>query len=118
MTLMAPFRKPFGQLLFGAVFDRHPKLQVVFAEGGIAWVPAALQDAEVLYDTFGNGDIIDYVLGLLLFLLAGACATCGVALLARVADADKAAAYRPVLVGMTTFVLYYLVHPHVGPAVP
>lgn len=59
MTLMAPFRKPFGQLLFGAVFDRHPGLQVVFAEGGIAWVPAALQDAEVLFDTFGNGDIID-----------------------------------------------------------
>ena len=51
-------------------------------------------------------------------MLAGACATCGVALLARVADADKAAAYRPALVGMTTFVLYYLVHPHVGPAVP
>lgn len=59
MTLMAPFRKPFGQLLFGAVFDRHPKLQVVFAEGGLAWVPAALQDAEVLFDTFGNGDIIE-----------------------------------------------------------
>jgi predicted TIM-barrel fold metal-dependent hydrolase len=59
MTLMAPFRKPFGQLLFGAVFDRHPRLQVVFAEGGLAWVPAAVQDAEVLFDTFGNGDIIE-----------------------------------------------------------
>jgi predicted TIM-barrel fold metal-dependent hydrolase len=59
MTLMAPFRKPFGQLVFGGVFDRHPRLQVVFAEGGIAWVPAALQDAEVLFDTFGNGDIIE-----------------------------------------------------------
>jgi predicted TIM-barrel fold metal-dependent hydrolase len=59
MILMAPFRKPFGQLLFGGVFDRHPGLQVVFAEGGIAWVPAALQDAEVLFDTFGNGEIID-----------------------------------------------------------
>jgi predicted TIM-barrel fold metal-dependent hydrolase len=59
MTLMAPFRKPFGQLLFGAVFDRHPRLQVVFAEGGLAWVPAALQDAELIYDSFGNGEIIE-----------------------------------------------------------
>lgn len=41
------------RLLWGA------KLQVVFAEGGISWVPPALQDAEVLFDTFGNGDIIE-----------------------------------------------------------
>jgi len=59
MTLMAPFRKPFGQLVFGGVFDRHPNLQVVFAEGGLAWVPPALQDAEILFDSFGNGDVID-----------------------------------------------------------
>lgn len=59
MTLMAPFRKPFGQLVFGGVFDRHPNLQVVFAEGGIAWVPPALQDAEMIFDSFGNGDVID-----------------------------------------------------------
>jgi predicted TIM-barrel fold metal-dependent hydrolase len=59
MTLMAPFRKPFGQIVFGGVFDRHPHLQVVFAEGGLAWVPPALQDAEMLFDSFGNGDIID-----------------------------------------------------------
>jgi predicted TIM-barrel fold metal-dependent hydrolase len=59
MTLMAPFRKPFGQLVFGGVFDRHPNLQVVFAEGGLAWVSPALQDAEILFDSFGNGDVID-----------------------------------------------------------
>ncbi|MBW8784704.1 MAG: amidohydrolase [Novosphingobium sp.] len=50
MVLFAPFRRPFGQLVFGGVFDRHPNLQVVFAEGGIAWVPPALQDAEAQYD--------------------------------------------------------------------
>jgi predicted TIM-barrel fold metal-dependent hydrolase len=61
MTLMAPFRKPFGQLVFGGVFDRHPNLQVVFAEGGIAWVPPALQDAEAIFDSFGNGDVIDRI---------------------------------------------------------
>jgi len=46
MVLMAPFRKPFAQVLFGGVFDRNPNLKIVFAEGGIAWVPPALQDAE------------------------------------------------------------------------
>lgn len=59
MVLMAPFRKPFGQLVFGGVFDRHPDLQVVFAEGGLAWIPPALQDAEAIFDSFGNGDIVD-----------------------------------------------------------
>ena len=59
MVLMAPFRKPFGQILFGGVFDRNPKLQVIFAEGGLAWVAPALQDAEALFDSFVNGDLID-----------------------------------------------------------
>jgi predicted TIM-barrel fold metal-dependent hydrolase len=59
MILMASFRKPFGQLIFGGVFDRNPSLQVVFVEGGIAWIPPVLQDAEHMYDSFGNGDLID-----------------------------------------------------------
>jgi predicted TIM-barrel fold metal-dependent hydrolase len=50
MVLFAPFRKPLGQMIFGGVFDRYPNLQVVFAEGGIAWVPPALQDAEAQFD--------------------------------------------------------------------
>lgn len=44
-----PFRRAFGQLIFGGVFDRFPKLQVVFAEGGINWVAGALQDCELTY---------------------------------------------------------------------
>lgn len=51
------FRRPFSQLIFGGVFDRHPDLKVVFAEGGISWVLTALQDAEMVCDSFG--DLID-----------------------------------------------------------
>jgi predicted TIM-barrel fold metal-dependent hydrolase len=61
MILMSGFRKPFGQLIFGGVFDRNPSLRVVFAEGGIAWIPPVLQDAEHMYDSFGNGDLIDRI---------------------------------------------------------
>lgn len=45
----APFRRAFGSLIFGGIFDRHPHLRVVFAEGGINWVAGALQDAELTY---------------------------------------------------------------------
>jgi len=50
LETFSPFRKPFGQLVFGGVFDSHPNLKVVFAEAGIAWVPPALQDAEAIMD--------------------------------------------------------------------
>jgi predicted TIM-barrel fold metal-dependent hydrolase len=46
----APFRRVFGNLIFGGILDRHPSLKIVFAEGGINWVAGALQDAEL---TFG-----------------------------------------------------------------
>jgi predicted TIM-barrel fold metal-dependent hydrolase len=52
LNLISPFRKPFGQLAFGGVFDRNPTLKVVFTEAGINWVPCALQDAEMLYDSY------------------------------------------------------------------
>lgn len=46
----APFRRVFGNLIFGGILDRRPNLRVVFAEGGVNWVAGALQDAEL---TFG-----------------------------------------------------------------
>lgn len=45
----APFRRVFGNLIFGGILDRHPNLRIVFAEGGINWVPGAVQDAELTY---------------------------------------------------------------------
>ncbi len=61
MVALGSFRSLFSQLVFGGVFDRHPDLKVVFTEGGIAWVPAVLQDAEMTFDTFGNGDLLDKI---------------------------------------------------------
>lgn len=45
----APFREMFGRYLFGGIIDRHPSLRVGWFEGGLNWVPAAIQDAEHLY---------------------------------------------------------------------
>jgi predicted TIM-barrel fold metal-dependent hydrolase len=45
----APFREMFGRYVFGGILDRHPGLKVGWFEGGINWVPAAVQDAEHLY---------------------------------------------------------------------
>lgn len=53
------FRRNFGDLVFGGVLDRHPKLRVVFAEAGIHWVPGMLQDAEMILDSFRS--FLDYV---------------------------------------------------------
>lgn len=47
------FRKNLGQFIFGLIFDKFPKLKVVFAESGISWVAPALQDAEMLYNSHG-----------------------------------------------------------------
>ena len=49
MHNVAPFREMFGRYIFGGILDRHPGLTVGWFEGGINWVPAALQDAEHLY---------------------------------------------------------------------
>jgi predicted TIM-barrel fold metal-dependent hydrolase len=57
-TNLSPFRRPFGELVFGGVFDRHPELNIVFAEGGLGWVPSALEDAEMIFDL--HWEILDY----------------------------------------------------------
>jgi predicted TIM-barrel fold metal-dependent hydrolase len=56
----APFRRVLGNLIFGGILDRHPRLQIVFAEGGINWVAGALQDCEL---TFGaHRELFDWKL--------------------------------------------------------
>ena len=45
----APFREMFGRYVFGGILDRHPGLRVGWFEGGINWVPAAIQAAEHVY---------------------------------------------------------------------
>ena len=40
------FREMFSKYIFGGILDRHPGLRIGWFEGGIAWVPPALQDAE------------------------------------------------------------------------
>ena len=53
------FRLPLMQMIFGGLFDRHCDLKIVFAEGGLSWVLPALQDAEMVFDSYGNGDLLD-----------------------------------------------------------
>jgi len=40
------FREMFSKYIFGGILDRHPSLRIGWFEGGIAWIPPALQDAE------------------------------------------------------------------------
>jgi predicted TIM-barrel fold metal-dependent hydrolase len=49
---VAPFRDTFGKYILGGILDRHPGLQVGFFEGGINWVPSAIQDAQHIAASF------------------------------------------------------------------
>jgi predicted TIM-barrel fold metal-dependent hydrolase len=61
MHAVSPYRRPLGELIFGGVFDRHPALQIVFAEGNLHWVPGFLQDAEHFVD--GMYEALDVKIG-------------------------------------------------------
>ena len=52
LTQMQGFRHIWAQLTFGGVFDRFPKLRVVFVEGGLCWVASMLHDADMIYNSF------------------------------------------------------------------
>lgn len=61
--------------------------------------------------TVGTGDLLDFALAILLFALSFACAASGVAMSLKAGSQPRV--YRPVLVGITTFTLYFFVHPYV-----
>ena len=52
MGQMGGMRNIWSTLTFGGVFDRNPGLQVVFVESGLHWVPGALQEADMIYESF------------------------------------------------------------------
>ena len=54
LVSVAPFRDTFGRYVFGGILDRHPGLRVGWFEGGINWVPSAIQDAEHIAASFDH----------------------------------------------------------------
>jgi predicted TIM-barrel fold metal-dependent hydrolase len=48
----APFREMFGRYVCSGLLDRHKGLKVGWFEGGINWVPSAIQDAEHMYTSY------------------------------------------------------------------
>ena len=50
MMNFGPFRKNLGELIFGGILDRYPRLKIAFVEAEINWIPGALQTAERIFD--------------------------------------------------------------------
>ncbi len=64
-------------------------------------------------EPYGVGDIIDFALGMLLFLVCGLCAAAGVAASMSGDGSKQQLAFRPAVIGITSFVVYYFLHPHI-----
>jgi predicted TIM-barrel fold metal-dependent hydrolase len=54
-------RRPLWFMIFGGVFDRHPKLRVVMAENGVQWLPSLVRDMESFFDTHGGAPVRSYL---------------------------------------------------------
>jgi predicted TIM-barrel fold metal-dependent hydrolase len=52
MGQMGGMRNVWSTLTFGGVLDRNPGLRVVLVESGLHWVPGALQEADMIYESF------------------------------------------------------------------
>jgi predicted TIM-barrel fold metal-dependent hydrolase len=52
LQAVAPFRDVFGKYVLGGILDRHPGLRIGWFEGGINWVPSAIQDAQHIAASF------------------------------------------------------------------
>ena len=49
-----PFRKLLGHLVFSGILERHPGVRVLFAEGGISWIPSALDHFDRIQRDFAD----------------------------------------------------------------
>lgn len=54
-------RRPLWFLVFGGVFDRHPKLRVAITENGVHWLPSLIRDMESFFDTHGGAPVRSYL---------------------------------------------------------
>lgn len=64
-------------------------------------------------EPYGLGDIIDFALAMVLFVVCGLCAAAGLASSMSGDGSEQHLAFRPAVIGITSFVAYYLLHPHV-----
>jgi predicted TIM-barrel fold metal-dependent hydrolase len=53
--------RPLWFLVYGAVFERHPALKVVFTEQHCDWIPGILARLDYSYTNFGTDDLWGYV---------------------------------------------------------
>ena len=47
--------EPMTGLIFAGVFDRHPRVKIVMAEAGLAWVPSMIQGLDIWYERTRDG---------------------------------------------------------------
>jgi uncharacterized protein len=47
--------EPITGLIFAGVFDRHPRVKIVMAEAGLAWVPSMIQSLDIWYQRTKDG---------------------------------------------------------------
>jgi predicted TIM-barrel fold metal-dependent hydrolase len=47
--------EPITGLIFAGVLDRHPRLKIVMAEAGLAWVPSMIQGLDIWYQRTKDG---------------------------------------------------------------
>ena len=103
--------------------DATPKkrLSVILEIAAVLLASLALLFRATLYwlipvaegEPYGLGDILEFGLMILLFVVGGLCAGLGVVLSAKGDGVEQRLAFRPVLVGICSFVIYYLVYPYV-----
>ena len=51
----AQLLEPMTGLIFAGVLDRHPRVKIVMAEAGLAWVPTMIQGLDIWYERTRDG---------------------------------------------------------------